>query len=398
VLELGPTPLANDFVGAGEVDEPQELFPLDISLCCACGHVQLLDVVDPARLFRDYIYVSSTSSSFVDHFRRYADFIIDELGIAPRSRVIEIGSNDGTLLSFFKDRGMDVLGIDPAEEIAREATAKGIETLNEFFTSELATELASNGWNASAVLANNVFAHIDDLHDVVEGIKRLLGREGVFIFEVSYLAEVLEKTLFDTMYHEHLSYHSVAPLVGFFELHGMQLVGVELVDTHGGSLRGFARLKDATGAIPRRLAANVGNFVEHERRLGLYDPTTYVEYSSRIQKLKDHLTSLVGDLKRAGKRIGGYGAPAKATTFMYHFGIDEQVIDCIVDDSPLKQGLFSPGRHIPVVPSSIMYDETRPDYMLILAWNFAESIISNHQRFVDEGGHFIIPLPQLEVR
>ncbi len=390
VLVLGSTPLANAFVGPAERSKPQDSFPLDVHLCSECGHVQLLDIVDPELLFRDYVYVSSTSPVFVDHFRRYAESMLSLMQLPKGSAVIEIGSNDGTLLRFFKDAGMRVLGIDPARRIAAEASASGIETLPEFFDRPLAERFRALGWDASLILANNVFAHADDLHGIADGVAHLLRRDGLFVFEVSYLADVFEKTLFDTIYHEHLSYHAVKPLIGFFERHGMELIDAVRVESHGGSLRGIAQLKG--GRFAKR--SRVDELVAFEERLGLQRMGAFKTFSARIAQRKAELTWLLAGLTAEGRRIAGFGAPAKATTLMFHFGLGPQMLRYLIDDSPLKQGLYSPGHHLPVVPSSALYDPAQaPEEVLILAWNFAESIMKTHQPFRDRGGRFIVPLP-----
>ena len=394
VMSLGATPLANAFVPAAERGKPQERFPLNVWICRGCAHVQLLDIVDPEVLFRHYVYVSSTSPVFVEHFRRYAEAIIRLTGMAAGSQVIEIGSNDGTLLRFFQAAGMRVLGIDPAQQIAVEATRGGIETLPEFFDLRLATRLRAEGWQPSLVVANNVFGHADDLHTIVDGVAHLLKPDGLFVFEVSYLLDVFEKTLFDTIYHEHVSYHTVKPLVGLFTRHSMELVDVARVDSHGGSLRAIA--KQRGGRMPQQ--PSVAQFIDHEARYGLHEPAAYRQLFDRIQERKQQLTVLLQDLKRTGKRVAGFGAPAKATTLMFHFGLGPDVLEYVIDDSPLKQGLYTPGHHLPVVPSSYLYDRAhRPDYVLILAWNFAESIKKKHEPFRAAGGHFIVPLPEVVV-
>lgn len=395
IMSLGSTPLANAFVPAAERGKPQERFPLDVWMCQGCAHVQLLDVVDPDLLFRNYVYVSSTSPVFVEHFRRYAQAMLELTTMPVGSTIIEIGSNDGTLLKFFKDAGMRVLGIDPARQIAAEATQSGIETLPEFFDLSLARQLRAGGWEASLIVANNVFAHADDLHAIMEGVAHLLAPEGLFVFEVSYLLDVCEKTLFDTIYHEHLSYHTVKPLVGLFKRHGMELIDAIRVDSHGGSLRGIAKLTQ--GRFLRQ--PRVEELIAQEARLGLHEAAAYQTFFQEIQQRKAQLTQVLQELKWAGKRIAGFGAPAKATTLMFHFGLGPETLEYVIDDSPLKQGLYTPGQHIPVVPSSHLYDPSRrPDYALILAWNFAESIMKKHQAFRDAGGHFIVPLPNVEVQ
>lgn len=393
VMPLAPTPPANAFVSAGDLNKVQECFPLDVFLCRDCGHVQLLDVIDPALLFEGYVYVSGTSPVFIDHFRRYAKEILKFSGAREGAFVVDVGSNDGTLLRFFKEAGMRVLGVDPAKDIARAATADGIETLGTFFTAELAEEIKAKYGRASIVTANNVFAHADDLEGMVRGVRSLLTPDGLFVFEVSYLADVYRKSLFDTIYHEHLSYHTARPLRGFFRRNGMEMIEAARVDTHGGSLRGVVQRLGGS----REVGASVSRLIAVEDEIGLDRPETFEAFAEDIQALKDELRALLLDLKRRGKTVAGYGAPAKATTLMYHFDIGPDVIDFIVDDSPLKQGLYSPGRHIPVLPSSALFGR-KPDYLLLFAWNFAESIIAKNRAFTEAGGHFIIPLPRVEIR
>jgi len=395
IMSLAATPPANAFVPAEERSKAQERFPLDVHFCRRCGHVQLLDVVDPEALFRNYVYVSGTSPVFVDHFRRYAQSMIQLAALKPGGRVVEIGSNDGTLLRFFKEAGLRVLGIDPARRIAEAATAEGIETRPEFFDLPFASRLREEGWEADLVVANNVFAHADDLQGIVDGVARLLKPSGLFVFEVSYLVDVFEKTLFDTIYHEHLSYHTVKPLVGLFERHGMELIDALRVEPHGGSLRAVAKLRG--GPAPRQ--PRVDELIALEARLGLHAPDAFRRLFERVEQRKQELTGLLVRLKAEGKRIAGFGAPAKATTLMHHFGIGPETVEYIVDDSPWKQGLYTPGTHIPIVPSSHLYDAAhRPDAVVILAWNFAESIMQTHKRFHEQGGRFIVPLPTVEMR
>jgi len=392
VLELAPTPPANAFVSREELNKPQPCFPLDVFFCEDCFHVQLLDVVDPSVLFENYVYVSGTSPSFVAHFENYAKGVLDQFKPAPGSLVLDIGSNDGTLLRFFQRAGMKVLGIDPARNIAEEATRNGIQTLTAFFNPQLAGEICSQHGAAKVITANNVFAHIDNLDGVVEGIRKLLAPDGVFVFEVSYLADVFEKTLFDTIYHEHLDYHSVKPLVPFFKRLGMELIEARRVSSHGGSLRGIAQLKGG----PHPVGQSVAEAVASEEKLGLDRAETFRQFGVNINSLKSQLGKLLRELKAAGKKIAGFGAPAKATTLMYHFEIGPELIDFIADDSPLKQNLFTPGYHVPVLPAAAIY-ERRPDYVLILAWNFAGPIMKSHRAYADAGGHFIVPIPQLEL-
>lgn len=392
VFKLAPTPPANAFVGAVELDRPQERFPLDVAFCEDCGHVQLFDVVDPRLLFENYVYVSGTSPVFVRHFQDYAADVLGRFQPAPGSLVLDIGSNDGTLLSFFQQAGMAVQGVDPAKDIAAAATARGIDTVAGFFTPALAADIRAKRGPAAVITANNVFAHIDDLDAVVDGIRALLADDGVFVFEVSYLVDVVENTLFDTIYHEHLDYHSVEPLIGFFRRHGMELIEAVRVSSHGGSLRGMAKL--AKGRWP--VGASVAQALATERAMGLDKAETLRAFARQIDALGAELNALLRKLKAEGKSIAAFGAPAKATTLMYHFGIGPDLIDFIVDDSPLKQGLYSPGMHIPVL-SSAAIAEKKPDYLVVLAWNFAKPIIEKNAAYRQAGGRFIVPIPKVEI-
>lgn len=392
VLALGHIPLANAFVRREELAEVQPTYPLDVYLCRRCAHAQLLDVVDPTVLYRDYVYVSGTSPVFVRHFEDYAQYVIDRFAPPANGRVVEIGSNDGTLLRCFKRAGLQVLGIDPAERITRGTIESGIDAVVGFFTPELAREVRRDRGPADVIAANNVIAHIDDLAQVMEGVRHLLAPGGIFVFEVSYLKDVVENTLFDTIYHEHLDYHSVGPLAGFFRRCGLELIDVMHVDTHGGSLRGVVQLAGG----PRRVEPSVAAFIEGEQRIQLDRPDAFHRLARQIDGFKAELLGLLRRLKKEGKRIAGFGAPAKTTTLMYCLGFEPGLVDFIVDDSPLKQGLYTPGMHIPVVPAQALYDR-RPDYVVILAWNFAQAIAQKHAAFRDGGGRFIIPLPKVEI-
>lgn len=391
VLQLTPTPPANAFVASEQRTTPQAVFPLDVHLCGICGHLQLLDIVDPKVLFSDYVYVSGTSPVFVEHFRRYAADVAAMVKPYPQSLAVDVGSNDGTLLRFFQQAGFRVLGIDPARAIAAAASAGGIETEAVFFTESVARRILDERGPATIITANNVFAHIDDLGDVARGVARLLDRNGVFVFEVSYLLDVLQKTLFDTIYHEHLSYHAVRPLIGFFQRHGLELFHVQRVGSHGGSVRCFV----CPVGADRQPSASLASSIHEEDRHGLFSPQTYRTFASTIDSVKDEVTGLLQAIAARGETVAGYGAPAKATTLLYHFGLGG-ALQYIVDDSPLKQNLFSPGAHIPVLPPTALV-ENHPDYLLILAWNFAEAIMAKCRTYRDRGGRFIVPLPRCEV-
>ena len=325
--------------------------------------------------------------------------VTENLNLKPGSLIVDVGSNDGTLLRFFKGAGMHVLGVDPARDIATKATAEGLETIPEFFDETLARTIVEERGEAAVVTANNVFAHIDGLSAATRAVRALLSVDGVFVFEVYYLVDFADKMLFDTVYHEHLSYHSMGPLIPFFRSLDMKVFDVERVPTHGGSIRVFVDLGR------RKRSARVDELLNLERERGFFVPgmprpevrSPLIALDERIKQLKEKLTTRIRELRAAGKRVAGYGAPAKATTLMYQFDLDRNTLDYIVDDNPLKQNLFTPGKKVPVVPSSVL-ESNPPDYLLILAWNFAEPIIEKCQAFRDRGGRFIIPLPELMER
>jgi SAM-dependent methyltransferase len=390
-IPLTPTPVADDFVPVSRLDEPQETFPLDVVLCRACGLVQLVDVVDASSIYVEYRYVTKSSPGLSDHFHAYADHVARRLALAPGSSVVEIGSNDGTLLSFFKAQGMRVLGVDPAREIARLATEGGVETRPLCFTSDVARELRRERGAADLVVANNVIANIDDLDDFGEGIRHLLSPGGAFVFESGYLADLVQNLVFDNIYHEHLSYHAVKPLACFFARHGLELFDVEHVDTKGGSIRGYVQLSG--GARP--LVPAVTTMIGCEEAQGLYRPETYRELCRRLDRLRSGLVEVLCGLQLCGRSIAGYGASHSVTTLVHHFGIGE-LLSFVVDDNPRKHRLFSPGHHLPVLPSSVLL-ERRPEYVVILPWRFADAIASRNHSFMAAGGRFIVPVPETRI-
>jgi len=391
-LPIKASPIGDAFVPAARLGQAQETYPLDLYLCLDCGHVQNLDIVDPEILFRDYLFLTSASSGLVQHFRQYAAAVVSSFGIRAGSLVFEIGSNDGSLLRFFKEQGMKVLGVDPAREIARQATEAGVPTLPEFFDSALASSVRAQHGPASVIAANNVFAHADDLADIVKGVRELLADDGIFVFEVSYLADIVDKFLFDTVYHEHVSYHSISPLARFFERLGMQLFDVQRISSKGGSIRGFAQRRPEG---KRAQTPAVLDLIELERQRGLGTVVPYREYEARINARRKALTEFLDGQLAAGALVAGYGASTTTTTLTWHFELTRKLA-FLADDNPQKYGLFSPGAHIPVVPSDELYVR-RPDYVIVLAWNYAEPIIKRHQRFLKEGGKFIVPLPELRI-
>lgn len=390
-LQLTPSPPVDAFVPKEKLNISQETFPLDLFVCRDCGHAQLLDVVDPKILFGNYIYETASSPGLVNHFRRYANEVAEYVKPPTGGLVIEIGSNDGTLLSFFKQKGLRVLGIDPATEIAAGATSKGLPTLPEFFGSAVAKSVRKNYGEAVLVCANNVFAHSDSLADMADGVRALLSSDGVFVFEVSYMLDMIENMVFDFIYHEHLCHHAVKPLQRFLAAHGMELINVERVSTKGGSIRVYAQLAGG----PRPVLPIVEELIKREEEFGLYSLHCYRNYSAKVEQIREQNAGLIKNLLAQGKTIAAYGASATTTVLTYHFDLGN-ALKFIIDDNPTRQGLYSPGHHIPVVSAESIY-EMKPDYVVVLAWRFADMIIKKHQEYLSQGGRFIIPLPQLQL-
>lgn len=392
VFRLKPTPIADHYVAADRISEKQELYSLDLALCHNCGHFQLIDVVDPKILFVNYIYMSSYSPGLIEHFKQYAAHLIESLKPAPGTLAIDIGSNIGALLGFLKDLGkLRVLGIDPAKEIARHATESGVETLPNFFSSALATEIKATYGNATIITANNVFAHSDNLADMTDGVRTLLAPNGVFVFEVNYLVDIVQNFLFDTIYHEHLCYHSVAPLQKFMTRHGLELINAEPVPTKGGSIRFSAQLAGG----PRKQSESIAKYLALEKELGVHRKEYFTAYQAKIDGLKTELHTLLRGLKASGKSIAGFGASATVTTLMYHFELGD-LVEYLVDDNKDRHGLYSPGFHLPILSPQELYDR-KPDYTIVLAWRFAKPIMTKHDAYLRNGGHFIVPIPKLEV-
>jgi len=392
VFRLADSPLANAFVTRDEKENNQKEYPLRLNFCKDCTHVQLSHVVDPEILYKHYLYVSGTSPVFVKHFQSYVESLCSDYELKNDSLVVEFGSNDGTMMQFFKEKGMRVLGVDPAEEITSNASLNGLETFNGYFNAQTAKDIRIKYGQADVIVANNVMAHIDDLDDVMSGVSSLLKINGIFSFEFSYIVDVIEKHLFDTIYHEHLDYHSVSPLVKFFAKHGFKVISSKRVDTHGGSVRMIVQKND--GNLQDDGSTDV--LLSLEKNLGVHKEDTLILFANAVEKIKSELYTCLKGIKESGKSLAIFGAPAKATTLMYHFSINADDIKYIVDDSPLKQGLYSPGKHIPIAPSQELY-LNRPDVILILAWNFAAPIIDNHKKLIELGTRFIVPLPQIQL-
>jgi SAM-dependent methyltransferase len=391
-LSLGQTPLANSFLRPEQLNAPEEQFPLDVVLCEQCGLVQLNHVVPPEVMFRNYIYVSSTSRTMPAHFAAYSDAIVSRFLKPECDLVVEMGSNDGCLLRAFRNHGIRALGVEPATNLAELANADGVTTINDFFCQRVAGEIRDREGPAKVVIGNNVLAHIDNLQDLLAGLDVLLLPDGVAVFEMPYLVDLLRNDEFDTVYHEHLSYFSLRPLQRLFESRAMRIFDVERSLVHGGSIRVyFSRF--GTGPEPR---PSVERMLLLEKSEGLFSVETYFDFATRVEKMKQELTDMLRRVKATGASIAGYGAPAKGNTLLNYFKIGTELIDFIVDRSEYKQGMHSPGTHIPVLGVGQLL-KRQPDYVLVLAWNFIDEIMDQQSEYLDRGGKFIVPIPRPRV-
>ncbi len=392
VININPSPIADAYVSKENLSQHQETYPLDLYLCEDCGHIQNIYVVNPDLLFRDYTFLTSNFKGLVEHFKNYSTDIIDSFGIKTNDFAVEIGSNDGTFLLNLKEKGIKVLGVDPAIDAVNIANERGVKTLPTYFTDALAKEILAKYSSADLVIANNVFAHSDNLIDIINGIEKILNDDGIFIFEVSYLADIVDKFLFDTVYHEHVSYHSINPLQKAFARTGLEIFNIIHNKSKGGSIRCFVKRIRSKKHIINPV---VQSYLQNEITRGLDKKEIFLKYNKDIIARKKALNLLLDQLISEGKKIAGYGASTTVTTLMWHFELTEKLL-FLVDDNKVKQFLYSPKNHLQVLPSSELVNQGI-DYVVIMAWNYAEQIILNNKTFTEKGGKFIIPIPELKI-
>jgi SAM-dependent methyltransferase len=392
VCDLGMSPLANSYLPAERLNAMEPFYPLRTLVCDRCFLVQLEEFESPEAIFSDYLYFSSYSSSWLEHSRRYVDMAVERFGLDESSHVVELASNDGYLLQYFHQRRIPVLGIEPAANVAKVALQKGIPTLVEFFGVETAQSLAGES-QADLLLGNNVLAHVPDLNDFVGGMKILLKPGGVLTMEFPHLMRLFEDNQFDTIYHEHFSYFSFLTVREVFAAHGIELFDVEELPTHGGSLRIFGRhAEDDTKPLTDRAR----ELIEREQAAGYRTLEPYLEFDQRVREAKRDLLEFLIGLKREGKTIVGYGAPAKGNTLLNYCRVGTDFLDYTVDKSPYKQDHYLPGTHIPIrAPEAIA--ETRPDVVFILPWNLKDEIMGELSFIADWGGQFAVRAPQVEL-
>ncbi len=391
ILSLGNVPLANALRTEAELEFPEAQFPLNLVFCRECSLVQITETVPPETLFGEYLYLSSFSDTMVRHAGNLARRLIHERRLNERSLVAEIASNDGYLLQFYRQADVPVLGIEPASNIASVATERGIRTVCEFFGADMAEQLVSEYGRADVIHGNNVLAHVADLNGVVQGLSRLVKDTGVVVIEAPYVRDMIENVEFDTIYHEHLCYFSLTALDRLFCRHGLMIFDVERLEIHGGSLRIFAGVTES-----RDRSTAVMELLDEERRLGIDREAFYRSFGERVERLKDELVTLLRSLRSSGKTVAAYGASAKGATLLNYFGIGSADLEFVADRSTVKQGRYTPGTHLAIRPPGALLEE-RPDYVLLLTWNFAEEIMRQQGPYRRQGGKFIVPIPVLQV-
>lgn len=389
-LQLGPTPAPNGFLQAHHRHQAEKFYPLDVCFCKDCGLVQLAHVVSPEIMFKNYVYIPSTSETMRNHFSGLASDAIKQADAKENDLVIDIGSNDGTLLKSFKSKGMNILGVDPAENLVKKANQEGVPTVCALFTNKVAKEIKKKYGKAKIITGTNVVAHVHDLNDFLEGIKTLLLDDGFFICEFPYLIGLLEGIEFDTIYQEHLSYFSISPFNNLLKRHDLTLVDVKRLSVHGGSVRVFVSKKP----LPQSL--RVKNILKLEKKKKILKAETYLKFRKKVDKVRHELVQLLWTLRMKNKKIVGYGASAKGNIILNYCRIGPETLDYVVDSIPYKQGKFTPGMHIPIFPEEKLLED-QPDYTLLLAWNFADEIIEKQSEYRKRGGKFILALPKLTV-
>jgi len=391
-LDLGRMPIPNGFLTKSQLLHKEKRYPLKACVCTTCWLVQLTRVIPAEIMFKNYVYIPSTSTTMLDHFESLSIESSKKAHLRKKNLVVDIGSNDATLLSYYKKNGARILGVDPAENLAKKANAQGIPTMVHYFTKDLARRIVADHGTAKIITATNVIAHIDDLHDAVDGVRALLHPQGLFVIEAPYLVDLIDNNEFDTIYHEHLSYFTIHPLQRLFGKHGLRIIDVVKQHIHGGSIRVYVSHVNSSHTTHPR----VGKFLIEEKVKQFHTISTYDTFAVRISQMKKNLVSLLKRMKKEGKSIIGYGASAKGNVLENYCAITPNILDYIVDSTPYKQGKYTPGTHIRIYPEEKLLKD-QPDYALLTSWNFAEEILEKNSKYREAGGRFIIPISGLRI-
>jgi SAM-dependent methyltransferase len=396
VINLGNVPLAGGFLKNNKKQtlKREKFYPLEIYFCPKCYLLQTNNVIDKDTLFKDYFYFSSAIKTLITHFEQNADKVAHLLPDTKKRFVVEIGCNDGALITSLSKKGFKTLGVDPAINIVQPLIKKGLPIINDYFSEKVAQKIVKTHGQADAILSFHAMAHIEDMHDVIRGVKTLLKADGFLAFEVHYLGNLIPEMQYDMIYHEHQYYYSLHALNNFFKMHDMTIFDIQPTPVRSGSMMYFVQ-KSQTGQ--REITKNTKSLLLTERKLGLDKTKTYKKFAKEIEKTKKDLTKLLKTLKKSGKKIVGYGASGRGTIIMNYCGLDETYLDYVIDDAPAKQGTYTPGTHLVIKPSTVLQEKDKPDYIVLFAWSFFDEVVKKNIEFLKNGGKFIVPLPKVKV-
>ncbi|MFH0886893.1 MAG: class I SAM-dependent methyltransferase [bacterium] len=391
-LHMSPTPLGDHYISRDELSLKEKVYPVDLYLCGDCGLAQLPDVLDATEVYGRYIYKTSDSLGLIEHFAKSVSIIMEKFTPRKGSLIVDIGSNDGSYLKLYQSKGMEVLGVEPASSIAKDASLNKVPTINEFFGTKVAESIVNDRGKASLVTSNNTFANIDNLPDFVNNVKRVMKKDGVFIFETGYVLDLLSKTIFDNIYHEHLSYFSIKPLEKFFKSMDMELFDVDRIEPKGGSIRCYVQLKGGM----RHRSDSVDELLRIEKSSVIHKKKIFSDFGRRLHTIKDRIHETIKDIQTRGEKVAAYGASVGVTTALYNFDLDQRQLLFLADDNVRRQGLYSPGKHVPVL-SPLELVNQHIDYTFILAWMYNDFIIGRNKKYFDSGGKFVTILQEFKI-
>lgn len=394
VIDIGYLPLAGGFLKSKKYFNSEKFYPLELNFCTNCLLLQTSNVIDADTLFKNYFYFSSKIKTLVDHFEEVAEELSKNLPSKGNEFILEIGCNDGTFIKALERRGVKALGIDPATNVVTPLIKQGLPIINDYFSQNLAKDMVKKFGKFDCVFSFNTLAHIEDMHDIVRGVKEVLKPDGFLSFEVHYLGSLIKEAQYDMIYHEHQYYYSLLTLIKFFAMYDMKIYDAKSIDIHGGSIQVYVQNKN-TGK--HATSKRIREFAKNEEEQSLDKVETFKSFAARIEKNKAKLLNLLSRLKRQNKKIVGYGASGRGTIIMNYCGLDKTFLDFVIDDAPAKQGTYTPGTHLKVISSDALYGNSPPDYVLLFAWPFLEEIKSKHERFLKNGGKFILPLPSVKI-